>query len=139
MLKKAKPSVDISVILTIWKRAHLDEQIENILSQTVKPREIIVVQCCNFVDLSFPDVESYGIKLKYVYSSYDFGYFFRFSTAVYAESNYVYIMDDDLVPTKNWLNYIFNICKKRNVIVSSSGRILPNNNYSQKKIVILFI
>ena len=72
MLKKAKLSVDISVILTIWKRAHLDEQIENILSQTVTPGEIIVVQCCNFVDLSFPDVESYGIKLKYVYSSYEF-------------------------------------------------------------------
>ena len=133
MQSQSKPFADITVVLTIWKRNNLHEQIGCILSQTIRPREIIIVQCCNFVKLSFPDVESLGVELKYVYSSYDFGYFFRFTIANHAKSEYIYIMDDDIIPTKNWLDYIYGICRKEHVIVTSSGRIIPSGNYYPEK------
>ncbi|WP_257957525.1 glycosyltransferase family 2 protein [Parapedobacter tibetensis] len=122
----------VTVILTVWKRNHLEEQIESMLSQTVTPNAIWVYQCKNYVDVSatlakFPFVE-------HLHSSVDLKYFGRFSLARYVKTNYVWILDDDVIPSSNWLIKSLQLCEKENAIISSAGRIIPKGDYFPERL-----
>ncbi len=121
----------IAVIITIWKRNHLLEQLDSILNQSVKPEEILIIQNENYVQiddiilkfsLEFP-------RINLVKSNHNLKYFFRFSIASLIETDYIFLIDDDIIPGKKWLEICLNKSKKYNAIISCSGRVLPNNDY----------
>jgi hypothetical protein len=121
---------EVTAILTVWKRDHLEEQITALLGQSIPPKSIIAYQCCDHLDISgvlkkFPSV--YHIK-----STLDLGYFGRFSIALHSSTEYTYILDDDVIPGNLWIEKCIQASVAYNAIISSSGRILPNGVTTDK-------
>jgi hypothetical protein len=122
-----RASADVTVILTVWKRNHLEEQLEAIFSQTVIPSAIWLYQCKNYVDVT-ATLAKYPL-VEYLHSSVNLKYFGRFSFAQYVKTNYVWILDDDVIPSSKWLSNALLLCEEENAIISSAGRIIPKGDY----------
>lgn len=116
-------STDVTVILTVWKREYLDEQITSLISQSKRPSQVWIYQCGNFVDIDrilqkYPEIET-------IKSSVNLKYFGRFSLACYAKTKYVWILDDDVMPSAAWIERCLAKCAAENAIISCAGRRIP--------------
>lgn len=131
-LNVGEDCADVTVILTVWKRNYLEQQIECLLSQSIRPKNIWVQHCCNHVNVTSV-LRKYDF-LEYIKSSIDLKYFSRFSTAVHVNSKYTWVLDDDIIPSKTWLSTCLNYCDSNNAIITSNGRIIPKNDYYPEKI-----
>ncbi len=120
-------SSNLTVILTIWKRNNLLEQLDSLFSQTVKPSVIWVIQCENHVNIS--QIFKYYPEISYLKSSVDLKYFGRFSFAQYVKTKYVWIVDDDVIPGKKWIEKCLHTSSRGDYIISCAGRRIPNNCY----------
>ncbi len=134
---------EITVILTIWKRDHLEEQIESLLSQTYPPSQIWVYHCCNFVKSRASKFKKYA-NIKYFRLNQDLGYFGRFMIGLQVKTTYLYILDDDVIPSRNWIENSLALSKKYNAIISSSGRRLgkdfrPEDTFRKENVKDLFV
>lgn len=118
---------DVTVILTVWKRDHLKEQIEALLSQDMPPANIWVNQCLNH--LSVENILKEYPSVKYFYSGVDLKYFSRFSIAIHSPTCFTWVLDDDIIPAKSWIRTCIDACNKHNAIVASNGRIIPPDNF----------
>jgi hypothetical protein len=118
--------------MNIWKRNHVKEQLLALFNQTLKPSEIWIVQCGDHVQLD--EIKKQYPFLNILSSTVDLKYFGRFSFAQYVKSNYVYILDDDVIPSKNWLQECKNLCDTKNAIIASAGRIIPENDFYPEKL-----
>lgn len=118
----------ITAILTVWKRNNVEEQIQALLSQTIPPQHIWIYHCKFNV---LPDMElcKKFPMVKYQVNTSDLGYFGRFSLALHADTPYVYILDDDVIPSAQWLESCIKNCVENNSIVSSTGRIIPKDDF----------
>lgn len=112
----------VTVILTVWKRDHLEEQINAILDQTEQPYQIWVYQCGDYVNVNKIKQKYSGIQ--FVHSSVNLKYFGRFSLALHVQSDYVWILDDDVIPSSNWLEEARKMSDLRNAIIASAGRVI---------------
>ncbi|CAA6655249.1 unnamed protein product [Spirodela intermedia] len=118
--KRGGPDVPkITVILNHFKRKTLCSQLDSLLHQTVP-----------FHNLSLRKiVESYNnSKISFVSSSYDFKYYGRFQMALQSEADFIYILDDDMIPGRRMLEILSHAGgtdKYRNSVLGSIGRILP--------------
>lgn len=118
--------IDLTVILNVFKRNYLDEQISSILEQSDIPKEIWIIQLGNYIDIT-PVLNKYP-DIKYIRSSVDIKYFGRFSLAKFISTEYCLILDDDIIPSNNWIRLSINHCAKLNAIICSNGRIIPPND-----------
>tara|TARA_Y100000385_G_scaffold224978_1_gene235305 strand:+ start:752 stop:1483 length:732 start_codon:yes stop_codon:yes gene_type:complete len=114
---------DIAVILTVWKRNNLSEQLQRIIRQTEKPSRIIIFQNENHLTIDIPE----DVKTKHnvqVIQSKDFNFKFhgRFTIPLILDSEYCAIFDDDTMPNKNWLKNCLETSKRLNCIVGANGR-----------------
>ena len=116
----------ITAILNCYKRPHLiDEQIEAIKNQTVKPNEIIIWY-------NKPENEDH-VNLDYtgckvVYSNTNFKFHARFAFALLSKTKYVAIFDDDDIPMPGWFeNCLKTIEDGYDGILGSIGVILQND------------
>lgn len=123
----------ITVILTIWKRKHIKEQIEAFFNQNYPPEEIWIYHCCEYIKPIFKLIKTYS-NVRYQYNSKDQGYFGRFSLGLHVKTPYVLIADDDVIPSSDWLSNCIKLCTSYNAIVSSAGRIIPPNDYQPEQI-----
>jgi hypothetical protein len=123
---------EITVIMNIWKRDHVKEQLLALFNQTLKPSEIWIVQYGDHVSLD--EIKKQYPFLKVLSSTMNLKYFGRFSFAQYAKSKYIYILDDDVIPSKHWLQECKSLCEARNAIISSAGRIIPENDFYPEKL-----
>jgi len=112
----------VTVILTVWKRQNLEEQIEALLGQTEQPYQIWVYQCGNHVNVD--RIKRKFSNVHFNNSSINLKYFGRFSLALHVKSKYVWILDDDVIPSSNWLEESRKMSEKRNAIIASAGRII---------------
>lgn len=127
-----KEILDVTVILTVWKRDNLIEQISAILNQNVRCKSIWIYHCKNYMSTKLAKIIFPHISI--IHSDVNFKYFGRFSIAQYVESKYIWIVDDDVIPSSNWLKYGIENCEKHKSIVSCTGRIIPFNNYFPEKL-----
>ena len=108
-----------SVILTVYKRQHLEKQLKCIDEQTIKPDYIIVFQNENHISIE-------NLKDKYnfihVRSDYNTKYFGRFSYCINLPVDICIVMDDDIIPGNNCFNNYINQCIKLNGIIGGNGR-----------------
>jgi len=118
----------VTVILTIWKRNYLEEQIEALLNQSIPPEEIWIYQCHNYI--SIRKVLKKYPQVKYQYNTNNLSFYGRFSLGLHAKTPYLYILDDDVLPSSNWIENCIKLCSARNAIISSSGRVVPLNDYT---------
>lgn len=117
----------VTVILNLWKRNYLREQLDALNAQTVLPNSIWIVHYEDHIPLD--EEISNEIPIEYFGISVNLKYFGRFSIASFVKTKYVWILDDDVVPSPLWIEKCVDICNKKNAIVCSNGRIIPQGNY----------
>lgn len=109
---------DVTVILSIFKREYnLKEQIEAIENQTVKPKEIIVINNWCFS----PTPQWVKDKYTVIENNVNFGVWFRFTVAMNATTKYVNIIDDDTIPGKKRLENCLNESAKKRWVYWTIG------------------
>ena len=110
----------IGVLLTQWKRHHLEKQLVQIYNQTIRPDYIIVFQNGNHVDIT-------ELKKKYnfihVKSDYNTKYFGRFAYFFSIPVDICIVMDDDIIPGINCIKNYTDQCVKKNGIIGGNGRL----------------
>ncbi|KAI0528812.1 hypothetical protein KFK09_001355 [Dendrobium nobile] len=120
----------ITVILNHFKRKTLCAQLNSLLNQTLPFHHVWVLSFGSPNELSLRRiVESYNnSRISFISSSYDFKYYGRFQMALQTESDFVYIIDDDMIPGRKMMEilaHIGGIEKYKNSVLGSIGRILP--------------
>lgn len=124
------PSESVLLVLTQYKRHHLEEQLQAIASQTKSPEYIVVFQNENHVDIS-------DLKDKYnfihIKSDYNTKFFGRFAACFTFPVDICIVMDDDVIPGKNFIKNYVSECINLNAIVGGNGRVgfLNKNNVTQ--------
>ncbi|WKN29769.1 glycosyltransferase [Porifericola rhodea] len=124
---KLDQNTDVTVILTVWKRNNVKEQINALLHQSVLPSHIWIYQCGSYVNLA-NCLKKYPF-IEWIKSSVNLKYFGRHTLAKHAETKYTWILDDDIIPAKFWIENCIKTCEAKNAIVCRSGRIIPPNDF----------
>ena len=116
--KEKFQSGDITVILSLFKRPHaIEEQIKAIEWQTVKPKEIIIINNGCFSPIPEWIKEKYTI----IENNVNFGVRFRFTVALNATTKYVNVIDDDTIPWSKRLENCLNESEKQRWLYGTIG------------------
>ncbi len=117
------------VVLTQYKRNHLETQLIQIEKQTLTPDYVVVFQNENHVDIT-------ELKNRYnfihVKSDYNTKYFGRFAFCFSFEVDICLILDDDIIPGTNCFKNYCEQCNSLNAIIGGNGRIAQTNPNSNK-------
>lgn len=113
----------VTVILTVWKRDHLEEQLQALFRQTVIPSHIWIQQSLHHVDVSMI-VDKYKDRVRYSCWENNPGVFGRFESVIQVETPYIFIIDDDMIPGEMFIESALSACKRLNAIVCPHGRLL---------------
>lgn len=107
------------VVLTQYKRKHLEEQLKAIKNQTLQPDYLVVFQNEKHVDIS--DLkEKYGFL--HVYNDFNTKFFGRFATCFSYPVDLCIVMDDDIIPGKECFEWYTKRCMDLNGIMGGNGR-----------------
>ena len=118
----------ISVILTVYKRNRLAEQLAAIAAQSVTPAAVYVFQNENHVDIPMASlIHKYRDEpwpLHHIHSvTMNQKYHGRFAFANMISTEHVAIFDDDKIPGTNWLKHALALFHEKNAIIGYSGRL----------------
>ena len=123
--------MSITVILNLYNRPeNLAEQMEAVLTQTLKPDKVIIWDNSNTGRCLYPD---FG-NIVHIRSSHNFKYHGRFAAALLSETDYVAILDDDTIPGDEWLeNCLYWHLKTQGLIVGIGVIYNDRNDYFNQK------
>ena len=110
----------VLVVLTQYKRQHLKTQLIQLAAQTQKPDYLVVFQNENHVDISNLKEIFNFIHIK---SDYNTKFFGRFAACFTFPVEYCIVMDDDMIPGKNFVKNYVDQCRHFNAIIGGNGRI----------------
>jgi hypothetical protein len=130
-----KPVADVTIMINVWKRTHIEEQLFHLLSQSVYPKEIWVLYYEQHVNVE-DTIRLYQKQFPFITiirSDKNLRYFGRFSIAVNVTTKYTWIIDDDVIPGEQWLANCVEKCEALNSIISCTGRIIPRNNFRPER------
>jgi len=116
---------DYIVILSLWKRGQwLEEQLEIFKNQTLPPKEIWLCHGLNEENKHFLNSEIFE-KFDKVITIEDGGSVFsRFEMAAVSKEKLFLVIDDDMFPTKNYMEKCLEFySENQDCIIASSGRI----------------
>ncbi|MCO5557146.1 hypothetical protein L7F22_010703 [Adiantum nelumboides] len=131
MWDKRNENPKITVILNHFKRKTLCAQLDALKQQTIPFHKVWVLAFGSPSEYHFRRiVESYNdTRISFVSSTHDFKYYGRFQVALQADgADYVYILDDDMIPGHKMLQLLSHIAgtdKYNNAVLGSIGRVLP--------------
>ena len=117
---------EVTVILNGYKRGNcLDEQYESLISQTFTPSKI----CLWYNHPEQGDI-NYNIieKIQTALSNVNLGVWARFAYALTANTEYVCIFDDDMIPGKRWIENCVETIKTTNGLLGAVGLRYVNPN-----------
>lgn len=119
----------IVAILTAYKRNYFRDQIESLLSQSIPPDLIIILQNESHIDLSevldhYRERES----IKLIRSEVNTKFWGRFAIAQLFNSEFILILDDDIIPGDRWIENCLRLSQEKNCIVCANGRSYKNDN-----------
>lgn len=120
----------VTVILNHFKRRTLCAQLDSLLNQTLPFHHVWVLSFGSPNEMSLRRIaESYNnSRISFISSSYDFKYYGRFQMALQTDADFVYILDDDMIPGTKMLEILTHVGgtdKYKNSVLGSIGRILP--------------
>lgn len=117
-----------SVILTVYKRNHLEEQIQRILDQKdVNLHNIFVYQNESHVDVR-DIVEKFNRVCHIHNKNVNTKFHGRFTVPLWSPSEYWAIFDDDTMPNNTWLSYAHQKSVEYNgAIIGANGRWAEKN------------
>jgi hypothetical protein len=123
ILKISASPQSVVVILTQWKQNTLKQLLPAILRQTIRIDDIIVFQ--NEAHVNLTDVLRSYPRVKHMHNvNKNTKYFGRFLVPLYLNASFVAILDDNCIPSHNWLRHSIQLCQERNAIIGGTGRIL---------------
>jgi hypothetical protein len=113
--------MSITVVLNGYRRAaNLNEQVDAILAQTVKPAEILVWH--NATDSAeIKQNTEIASRTVSAYSNKNFGVWARFAFALNARTEFVAMFDDDTIPGVRWLENCLETMKEREALLGTIG------------------
>lgn len=117
----------ISVILTAWMRPqYLEEQVDRILNQTIRPHEIVLWYNMPPKKLGFFEQKQLvsfqnDRYVKKIICDHNFGIIPRFTVASCMEGDYVCILDDDTMPGERWFENCLEYVDSRRVLCGTIG------------------
>lgn len=126
---------NITVILNGYKRPWLQEQLDAINSQTIKPREILLWH--NYPGNDALINKNVVEKCRSAVCNYNFGVWARFAFALNSKCKYVCVFDDDTIPGNKWLENCLNESKQNRGLYGTRGIVFttretyfgPNERY----------
>jgi len=107
------------VVLTQYKRNHLEKQLICIQKQTIKPDYLVVFQNENHIDISHLKKKYNFIHIKYDYNTKYFG---RFASCLTFPVDVCMVFDDDILFGKDVLKHYSGECLRLNAIMGSNCR-----------------
>ena len=118
---------EITAIINVFRRPHiLKEQIQSIMEQTVKPKEIFIWNNGNKeVNLEEYKKNSY---FKVFDNNYNSGVWSRFIIGFLAETEYVCVFDDDTIPGKKWFENCIDCMNKKEALYGTIGVIFNDSD-----------
>jgi hypothetical protein len=115
---------DITVILNGYKRPQfLQEQINAIQNQTVKPREIMLWQ--NNTEGFDSNITN---TITIAASSKNLGVWARFAYALNAKTEYICVFDDDTIPGSKWFENCLETMKTHEGLLGTVGLVYHSPN-----------
>ena len=118
----------ISVILNVYKRPYsLEEQINAILNQSININEEDIHVWYNHsgVQQSLPNNKA----IKTYQCNWNTKFHGRFTIPLLCKTPYIAMLDDDVIPGKDWFKNCIETIKKYNGILGTSGVILKGKAY----------
>jgi GT2 family glycosyltransferase len=116
----------VTIIVTVWKRHYLQEQLQSLVNQTVLPKSIWIIQNENHIEIQSV-VDAYRSVFPEIYiihSQFNLKFFGRFSVATLVETEYTFLIDDDVIPSPGWLKTCLEKSKQYNAVISCTGRLI---------------
>ncbi|XP_051134463.1 uncharacterized protein LOC127253751 [Andrographis paniculata] len=128
--RRGTNSPKITVILNHFKRKTLCSQLDSLLHQTIPFHHVWVLSFGSPNERSLKMiVDGYNnSRISFISSSYDFKYYGRFQIALQSDADFVYVLDDDMIPGRKMLEILSHVAgteKYKNSVLGSIGRILP--------------
>ena len=126
-----KERLDVTIVLNLWKRDYFEEQLEALLSQTVWPREIWIIQYENHINIT-EVLNKYKSEFPFITlirSDKNLKYYGRFSIAINLTTKFAWLLDDDIIPGIQWLENCVKKCDSLNAIITCTGRIIPERDF----------
>lgn len=121
----------ITIIITVWKRNYLEQQLQSLIVQSVQPKYIWIIQNENHISVN-PVVKKYKKvfpNISVIRAQFNLKFFGRFSLCAHVETEYVLMLDDDVIPSPNWLATCLEKSEKFNAIISCTGRIIRPGSF----------
>lgn len=116
----------ITVILNVYKRPHtLEKQIEAIKAQTVNIPDENIWIWYNQSDVT-PSIKPKNPKHKTFRCNHNFKFHGRFAAAMLAQTEYVAMFDDDILPGNNWFKNCLDTMQDKPGLLGGSGVLLTN-------------
>ncbi len=125
-----KPVADLTVLLTVFKRSTLRLQLEAIWNQTVIPREIVVYHDCSFTRIPKKTLVKKGIQV--VENSFNTKFIGRFAYLINAQTEWVAVLDDDIIPGSRCLENYLDQAESLNAVIGGMGRIARTNPHKEQ-------
>ena len=130
---------ELVVVLTVWKRNNLEKQLMQVKRQSIiekKKTNIIVFQNFNHTDIKDiiekwkkPDVFNENVKLTFIKSPIETGYFGRFITPLttsVTSNAYFIICDDDVIWGDRYFENMIRVVDE-GFLATRNGRLLDKN------------
>lgn len=124
-----RPVVDVTVLLTVFKRKTLNLQLEALARQTVAPKHIVVYHDCNFRKIPKKKLLRQGIQVTE--NSFNTKFHGRFAYLLNARTEWVTVLDDDIIPGPRCLESYLDQAQKLDAIVGGMGRIARSNPHRE--------
>lgn len=121
----------ITIIITVWRRDYLDQQLASLTGQSVRPERIWILQNERHIDIQ-PVVDKYAAVfpcISVIHSQVNLKFFGRFSLCTHVETEYVLVIDDDVIPSRNWLQTCLDKSRQYNAVISCTGRIIKHRSF----------
>ena len=126
------PPKSVAVIVTQYLRSNLKAQLKALYRQTVQPHQIYIVQNSmepriRKMGWKVPDVQQVLKEFPKVmhvdHRRFNSRFFGRFALGLYLSTEYVMVMDDDLIPDEDWIKTSLETSLMYNAIVCETGRL----------------
>lgn len=118
--------LELTVLLTVYKRDNIKEQLLRMQKQTLQPAKYVIFQ--NEDHVRVPKIEELrGTPVELIKKKENTKYFGRFEHLIGEQTENFAVLDDDILPGKNFFSHYRSIQRITQGIVGGNGRIGINN------------
>ena len=120
-----KPEVDLTVLLTVYKRKTLGIQLEALDAQSVRPKNVVVYHDESHRKIPKRRLIRRGIDVTE--NSFNTKFLGRFAYLINAPTEWVAVLDDDIIPGRLCLENYLSQAQETDGIIGGMGRVARTN------------